>query len=242
MSAPVGGPVDRPDFMAVLGLLPPYTIDDVKAAYRTKVWNAHPDRGGKAADFKKIEDAYQQAVEYVTFRGDRRGWIASQVDTYLRQQEIAAEVGRRGGAVEYEQTKWLQGSFGDGFAMLAERLRVIRLRGPTADDAFLAYLDEQPRRTPYLIELDLAGGQITDRGLHHLAGFEVLRRLNLAGTAVTGHGLRTVLRSLPSLEWLNVAGTKIGWWSRWRLGRAHPRLRITAKSDAASGQSDGPSR
>jgi hypothetical protein len=212
--------------MAVLGLLPPYTLDDVKAAYRAKVREAHPDRGGDATAFGKIEEAYEQAIEYLNFRGDRRGWIASQVQPYLRQQEVADEVQRRGGQAEYEQIDWLKHSFGDGFAMLAERLRIIRLHGPGADDGFLAYLGEEPKRTPYLIELDLAGSAITDEGLRNLANFEVLQRLNLAGSAVTERGLQAVMRELPALKWLNVASTKAAWLSRWRLHRAHPHVEI----------------
>ena len=232
MSAEANNPPSRPECMAILGLLPPYTLDDVKAAYRVKVMEAHPDRGGDVAQFLKIEDAYLQAIEYVNFRGDRRGWIAGQVEPYLRQQEVAAEVERRGGKAEYEQTDWLKRSFGDGFAMLAERLRVIRLRGTGADDAFLNYLGEMPKKTPYLIELDLAGGRITDQGLPGLAHFEVLKRLNLAGTAVSEDGLRPVLETLSSLQWLNLADTGIGWLSRWRLRRAFPNVEIVTESAA----------
>jgi hypothetical protein len=218
--------------MAVLGLLPPYTLEDVKAAYRAKVMEAHPDRGGDAAAFGKIEEAYEQAIEYVNFRGDRRGWIAGQVEPYLRQQEVATEVQRRGGQAEYEQTDWLKRSFGDGFAMLAERLRIIRLPGPGADDDFLAYLGQEPKRTPYLVEVDLADSSITDKGLRHLANFEVLKRLNLSGTAVTENGLNAVMEDLPALKWLNVANTKLGLLSRWRLRRTHPRVEIVTQSDA----------
>jgi hypothetical protein len=232
MSAEPNSPPNRPPCMAVLGLLPPYTLEDVKAAYRVKVLEAHPDRGGDVAEFYKIEEAYIQAVEYVNFRGDRRGWIAGQVEPYLRQQEVAAEVEKRGGKAEYEQTDWLKRSFGDGFAMLAERLRVIRLRGTGADDAFLNYLGEMPKKTPYLIELDLAGGRITDQGLPGLAHFEVLKRLNLAGTAVSEDGLRPVLETLSSLQWLNLADTGIGWLSRWRLRRAFPNVEIVTESAA----------
>ena len=37
--------------MIVLGLLPPYSLDDVHKAYKAKALIAHPDRGGAAADF-----------------------------------------------------------------------------------------------------------------------------------------------------------------------------------------------
>ena len=36
---------ERPEFMAILGLLPPYSREDVKRAYLAKVRTAHPDHG-----------------------------------------------------------------------------------------------------------------------------------------------------------------------------------------------------
>jgi hypothetical protein len=227
MTAEAVGPPSRPDFMITLGLLPPYTSDDVKAAYRLKVRQAHPDRGGSAAAFLQVEEAYQQAVEYVSFHSDRRRWIAVQVEPYLRQQEVAAKVKELGGVAEYEQFDWLKHSFGEGFALLAERLRVIRLRGPAANDDFLAYLAEPPLRAPCLVELDLADSRVTDRGLPSLKSLELLKRLNLAGTAVSGSGLRALLGALPVLQDLKVGRTGMGWWWRWRLRRAYPQVQVT---------------
>ena len=37
------------EYMATLSLLPPYSLDDVKAAYRAKVLETHPDHGGTIA-------------------------------------------------------------------------------------------------------------------------------------------------------------------------------------------------
>ena len=36
----------RPPFMVTLGLLPPYTREDIQAAYHEKAKTTHPDRGG----------------------------------------------------------------------------------------------------------------------------------------------------------------------------------------------------
>ena len=153
------------EFMATLSLLPPYSLDDVKSAYRAKVLKTHPDRGGSTHEFLKIQEAYERAVEYVEHCGDRRKWIADHIDSYRRQWEVAAAVERLGGQVVFEEVDWLAQSVGD-FAVLVERLRVIRLRDTAADDAFLMFLAEEPPRTPYLFELDLAGTRITDKGLH----------------------------------------------------------------------------
>src|SRR5262249_12799891 len=187
---------DRPEFMATLGLLPPYTLQDVKAAYRAKAMETHPDRGGKADDFIRIHEAYKQAMEYVEFTGDRRKWIAEHVEFHLRQQEAAAEIQRLGGRAEFEEVDWLRHHVGD-FSSLADRLRVIHLQGTAADDAFLTFLAGQPLRTPYLTELNLTGTRITDKGLPALAGFELLRRLDVSGTKVTNGGFQSVVESLP---------------------------------------------
>ncbi len=206
----------RPEFMATLSLLPPYNLDDIKLAYRAKVLETHPDRGGTIGEFLKVQEAYERAVDYVAYCGDRRQWIADHVDSYLRQQEAAVEARRLGGQVEFEEVEWLKPSLGD-FAWLAERLRVIRLGDTAADDAFLAFLAQVPPRTPYLTELDLAGTRITDQGLQALTALTLLQRLDLSGTRVTWHGVSAAVEALPDLDKVGLTGISIGWLSHWRL-------------------------
>ena len=74
--------------MATLGLLPPYKAEDVEKAYLTKLKEIRPDLGGDRQAFYAVQNAYMQAKEYVKFRGDRRGWIAKQMDAYLAVQEV----------------------------------------------------------------------------------------------------------------------------------------------------------
>lgn len=207
------------EFMATLSLLPPYSLDDVKSAYRAKALETHPDHGGTIDRFLKVQEAYERAVEYVTCCGDRRKWIADHVDSYRRQREAADKVERLGGTVEFEEVDWLRQSVGD-FAWLAERLRVIRLRNTAADDDLLVYLFEEPLRTPYLVELDLAGTRVSDKGLRMLTVLSLLQRLDVSGTKVTGRALRATVDGLPALEELRLAETAIGWMTRWRLHSA----------------------
>ncbi len=228
-----GGHSHRPEFMAVLGLLPPYTAEDVREAYRTRVLAAHPDRGGNAADFVRLSEAYDRALEYVTFRGDRRAWIATQVECHLAQEETAAEVRRLGGEVELERVDWVKHSWGDGFALLAERLRCVRARGLADGDGLLAYL--AGRRLPYLTGLDLAGSKVTDAGLRHLADNDVLQWLDLSTTQVSYAGLRGLLKGLPSLWWLNTKGSGVGWLRRRLLRRAYPQVRVVSEPPGAPG-------
>ena len=47
---------------AVLGLKPEATLFQVKARHRDLVKQHHPDRGGEAARFREIQDAYERAV------------------------------------------------------------------------------------------------------------------------------------------------------------------------------------
>jgi hypothetical protein len=223
-----GGRGQRPEFMAVLGLLPPYAVEDVREAYRQRALTAHPDRGGDAAEFNRLSEAYDRAIEYVTFQGDRRAWIATRVECHLLQEEVAAEVRRRKGQVEFERMDWVKESWGEGFELLGDQLRWIRVRRQTDADTFLEFLSG--RRLPYLIGLDLAGSKVTDVGLSHVASSPVLQWLDLAETGVTYTGLRQVMRDLPSLNRLNLKGTAIGWLRRRSLQRTYPGVRIVVET------------
>lgn len=217
--------LDRPDFMAVLGLLPPYEFEDIKAAYRAKALVAHPDKGGHPADFMRLKEAYDQAVEYSKFHGSRRAWIAAQVEQYVLQEEVIAEVLRRGGRVEIERLDWMEKSWGEGFSYLADRLRHIYVRDMTDGDTFLEFL--AAHRPLYLVGLDVSGSLVSGDGLCRLADFEILRWLDVSRTDVDRSTLQSLLSSLPSLERLNVRKTRLGWLGRWRLRR--PQLRVVAE-------------
>ena len=58
-----GGVADdrpRPEDYRVLGLEPGASRDEVKAAYREKARELHPDRGGDADAFSRVNEAYQR--------------------------------------------------------------------------------------------------------------------------------------------------------------------------------------
>jgi hypothetical protein len=46
----------------VLGLRAPCTLDDIKAAYRRRALEVHPDRGGAPTDFQAVEAAYRRLL------------------------------------------------------------------------------------------------------------------------------------------------------------------------------------
>jgi hypothetical protein len=229
MTAELIKPTDpqRPHFMVTLGLLPPYTAEDVRMAYREKAKAVHPDRGGSATQFQQLHEAYEQALEYVKFRSSRRKWLANQVERYADQEAVIAEVRRRGGQVEIEKIDWIKHSVGDDFAALTDRLRGIRVRDQADGDVFLNFLAAHKSAVEFLLWLDLAGGRISDAGLQQVRVAENLRRLNLARTPVSKHGL-VVLKDLPQLELINLGGTSVSWLSRCWLRWAYSRLKIVA--------------
>lgn len=210
--------------MVKLGLLPPYTLEDVDAAYRDKAKAVHPDRSGSAAAFNELREAVECARAHVQIRQGRRQWLAVNVDRYVRQEEVCGEIRRRGGEVELEDINWLKQSLGD-CAVVTERLRGIRLRDQADADSFLDYLAQNRPALEYLVRLDLAGCSVSDNGMWQLRLFSELKHLNLARTSITDAALR-VIPVLPNLERLNLTGTAIGCWARYRLRRACRQLVI----------------
>jgi hypothetical protein len=228
MDQPDTSTADRPEFMVVLGLLPPYTAEDVRMAYRERAKQLHPDHGGSVQEFKNLQEAYDRALEYTKFHTGRRQWLADQVDRYTHQQDLIAEVRQKGGEVEVEEINWIKNSIGDDFATLADRLRGICLHNLRNADSFIHQLAVHRPALEFLLRLDLAGSQISDDGLAQMPGLPLLERLDLSGTQVTEAGLARAIKGLPNLRWLNVADTSLGWWRRWRLARKFPKLKVVS--------------
>ena len=64
--------------------------------------------GGDRQAFYDVQNAYMRAKEYVKIRGDRRGWIAKQVDAYLDVHEVIDQLKQFGADVEVEPVDWLK--------------------------------------------------------------------------------------------------------------------------------------
>jgi hypothetical protein len=215
----------RPEFLVTLGLVPPCTVEDVKQAYLAKVKTAHPDVGGDANEFRKIQEAFERATEWARFRASRLAWLSTWVEKYVEQDSIIDEIKRRGGVVQIEGVDWLRRSFGEDFSHVAEKLTKISWHGPTVNDKSIAWLSEHRAVLSGLKSLDLSGSAITDAGVQHVAAFQALRELDLSETKITSAGLAVVDR-LPSLEWLGLRKTSIGWLARTKLKLKRSKLEL----------------
>ncbi|RPI84048.1 MAG: hypothetical protein EHM42_07850 [Planctomycetaceae bacterium] len=215
-SPAAAAPDERPDCMRLLELLPPYSMDDVHRAYKARALKLHPDQGGSATDFVRLKEAYEEAQDFVKFREGRRGWMASQVEPYMRMLEIVGETERRGGSIESESVDWMQRSYGD-FAALADRIRIIRYRGRDDGDSYLQFLAQNNRSLQFLQELDLEDTRLSADGFSRLDKLRGLQRLNLKGTAVTTESL-VVLLDLPEMQRIIIGANDLTWWQRQKLG------------------------
>jgi len=56
---------NTPRCILALGLVMPCTADDVLAAYRRKVKQLHPDRGGSRREFLRLQAHFEQAMALV---------------------------------------------------------------------------------------------------------------------------------------------------------------------------------
>jgi hypothetical protein len=204
----------RPEFMATLGLLPPYAIEDVKAAYRDKVKFAHPDRGGSVEAFNEIQTAFERAQAYLEFRGDRRTWIGAKMAHYVELQDAVNRLEKLGAKVTTHSPGWIEHSYGD-FAQLIETVELVRLEGPADGDALIRELIASHHALKELQALELPHCSVSDDAALSLARFQQLNRLDLSHTPITSQALDLV-DAIESLVEFNFDHTSVGWWARRR--------------------------
>ena len=208
----------HPECLMILGLRPPLTLEDVKQAYMAKAMKAHPDRGGDPQEFIRLQKAFDDATEFVKFKASKLEWLASKIEAYAQQQEVAAETIERGGSIEMEETNWLARSFGEDFGHVADKLVAVRLPNGRADDVFAILLGFRADSLKDLAVLDLAGGTITDEGLLQLKELKNLRHLDLRGTRV-GKLAADVPGWFENLEFLGLPKGAVGMFARMTMPR-----------------------
>lgn len=206
-------PDDRPACMRLLGLLPPYTAEDVHRAYKAKARLAHPDRGGRPGDFEQLHAAYGEAQEYVRCHNElRRDWLATHVGPYLDLQALISDVDDLGGQTEVEALEWMRESFGE-FATLADRVRKISFTHQPSAQPLWPVLERHLQSLHYLRELDLTGTPVEGAQLGWLKQLENLHIVRVGRTQVSQRLIDT-LRHLPDLELVAIDRRSLPWWRR----------------------------
>ncbi len=152
---------DRPDFMVRLGLAPPYAMEDIKKAYLEQVMLVHPDHGGSVAEFRALQEAFEQATRHLEFRCDRREWIAQNIDDYVSMQDLVNCLDRYGAQVTTNAIDWLEQSFGE-FAQLTESILAVRLENSSHADEVIAAISKEPSVLKSMIRLELPGCEVSD--------------------------------------------------------------------------------
>lgn len=216
---------DRPECMVLLGLLPPYSLDDVKQAYLEKVKTAHPDKGGNVSDFLTLQGAFEQASQFVNFRASRMAWLATHMERYVAHTVVVDELSERGAVVETEQIDWLQRSFGQDFAQVTEEVVEISVPGETTGDDMVEYLVREHALLNRLRCLNLRGSRVSDAGLKCLRAFTGLQHLDLRNTRVTVPVV-TILQWYPKLRWIGVDRKRASALARFKLRWSRPGLRV----------------
>jgi hypothetical protein len=101
---------------------------------------------------------------------------------------------------------------------VADKLVKLKVTGPAADDTFAILVGFRADSLKDLVELDLAGGTISDEGLLQLKGLKSLRRLDLRGTAVGKLGAEAA-GWFEKLEFLGLPTGSVGMLARLSMPR-----------------------
>ena len=202
--------------MAELGLLPPYTENDVKQAYYGKARRAHPDAGGSSERFKRLQSAYEKATDYVLAHQPQWLFIAGSVDTYEKQQRLIEKLKRYGAVIAFEKAVGVSRNWGDELGQVFERIVSIQLTGPAVDDGVIDLLVRYKAILGKLRRLSLAGSNVSDSGIERLKALPSIQSLDVRNTPISGKGLK-VVDWLPELHTLDIRGASIGCMAYARL-------------------------
>lgn len=228
----------RPAYMEVLRLLPPYTVADVTNAHKELARRLHPDAGGDPDAFKALQSAYERALDHARFQESRRDWLGQRVERYQQRLELIARIERLGGVCTLQPVDPYLYDYGEDFAEILRRLVGVEMSGPAVNDASLQWMRPPNPALAEIRALDLRASRVTDAGLTSLGALEGLRCLDLRQTDISA----TTLDQLPpfaELEWLHVGDTSAGALARWRLRRRMPRLTIATRLNEVAPPAEG---
>ncbi len=215
--------------MQRLGLLPPYSVEDVKRAYRHLAKSAHPDQGGDPAEFAGLHEAYERAVNLARFHESRKSWLGERVERYAERVQFVDDLAQAGGRCLLQRPDIYLSDYGPDFAQILCEVVAIYLTEHKDADAVLARCAGLPVFQEVRL-LDLSHSSVSNDGLKPLAESN-LCGLDLRQTSITAAGLRP-LQQVKTLEWVHVGQTRVGLWGRMRLRQSHPDWEVVTEADA----------
>ena len=222
---------DRPDFMKALGLLPPYSVADVENAYVEQVRLLQIDSDPDEQTRHELRAAYESALDFARFRESRRNWIGGHIDSYVARQATIERITELGGSYVLQEASRYLWSYGEDFAEIMCKLVQVDLTGPQISNSALDCLGDEQLASEVMV-LVLRDSQITDAGIGSISHLQKLRCLDLRNTSISNKSFEP-LCSFPHLRWLQLHGTKMGFWTLRRLRRRNPGLEIAANELAA---------
>jgi hypothetical protein len=229
----------RPSFMELLHLLPPYTVEDVISAYKERTKQVGEEEEADPQTAQKLQSAYERALDHARFQESRRQWLGGRIEVFQERQRLIADIEAAGGTATLQPTDAYLYEYGSDFAEVLRKLVGVSLTGDTVMDGLLDWLNSENPCLGEIRLLDLSHSRVTSRGLEGIGSLAGLRCLDLRGTDVSANVVDS-LASLHSLEWLHVGSTAIGALSRQRLKKKLPRLTIATNDDEAIPPADGP--
>lgn len=229
----------RPSFMELLHLLPPYTVDDVISAYKERTKQIEQTDESDPLKAQKLHSAYERALDHARFQESRRQWLGGRIEVFQERQRLIADIEAAGGTITLQPTDAYLYEYGADFAEVLRKLVGVYLTGESVIDGLLEWLNSGNPCLAEIRVLNLSASRVTSRGLEGITALTGLRCLDLRGTDVSANVVDS-LTALHSLEWLHVGSTAIGALSRQRLKKKLPRLTIATGADETVPPADGP--
>jgi hypothetical protein len=229
----------RPSFMELLHLLPPYTVDDVINAYQTQKGQLSPATEEDKSTAQQLQSAYERALDHARFQESRRAWLGGRMEVFQQRQTLIVGIEANGGTIVLQPNDAYIYEYGEDFAEVLRKLVAVHLTGPDVDDEALAWLINDNAALSEIRLLDLSNSKVTAAGLASIGALTGLRCLDLRNSAV-GADVVDLLLELRSLEWVHLGGTGVGTLARGKLKRKLSRLTIATQADEPAPPADGP--
>jgi hypothetical protein len=106
----------RPSFMELLHLLPPYTVEDVIKSYQERSQQLPTEDDEAAAAAQRLQSAYERALDHARFQESRRVWLGGRMEVFQERQQLIVEIEAAGGLVSLQSNDSYVYEYGVDFA------------------------------------------------------------------------------------------------------------------------------